>query len=52
MFDAPFIAAAMQAYVLETAPVLALYLDANHCVAGASAGAPGAARRRLWSPVG
>ena len=37
MFDAPFIAEAMQAYVLETAPVLALYLDANHCVAGANA---------------
>jgi signal transduction histidine kinase len=37
MFDAPFVAEAMQAYVLETAPVLALYLDANHCVAGANA---------------
>ena len=37
MFDAPCIAEAMRTYVLETAPVLALYLDANHCVAGANA---------------
>lgn len=37
MFDNPCIAEAMRAYVLETAPVLALYLDDNHCVAGANA---------------
>ena len=37
MFDDPAIAAAMQAYVWETAPVLALYLDASYCVAGANA---------------
>ena len=37
MFDDPAIAAAMRAYVLETAPVLALCLDANYCVAGANA---------------
>ena len=37
MFDDPAIAAAMRAYVLETAPVLALYLDANYCVTDANA---------------
>ena len=37
MFDDPAIAAAMRAYVLETAPVLALCLDANYCVAGSNA---------------
>lgn len=37
MFDDPAIAAAMRAYVWETAPVLALYLDANYCVADANA---------------
>ena len=37
MFDKPCIAEAMRAYVLEAAPVLALYLDANHCVAHANA---------------
>ena len=37
MFDNPGIAEAMRAYVLETAPVLALYLDANYCVALANA---------------
>ena len=37
MFDDPCIAQAMRTYVLETAPVLALYLDAHHCVAGANA---------------
>ena len=37
MFDDPAIAAAMQAYVCETAPVLALYLDASYCVVGANA---------------
>jgi signal transduction histidine kinase len=37
LFDEPSIAEAMRAYVLETAPVLALYLDANNCVAGANA---------------
>jgi signal transduction histidine kinase len=37
MFDDPGVAEAMRTYVSETAPVLALYLDANHCVAGANA---------------
>ncbi|MEI6632312.1 MAG: HAMP domain-containing sensor histidine kinase [Chlamydiota bacterium] len=37
MFDDPRIAEAMRTYVVETAPVLALYLDADHCVAGANA---------------
>lgn len=32
MFEDPAIAEAMRAYVLETAPVLALRLDAQHCV--------------------
>ncbi len=37
MFDDPYMAEAMRAYVLETAPVLALQLDASHCLAGANA---------------
>ena len=36
MFDDPCIAAALRAYVLETAPVLAICLDANLCVADAN----------------
>jgi signal transduction histidine kinase len=37
MFDTPRIADGMQTYVLETAPVLAFRLDANHCVMDANA---------------
>jgi signal transduction histidine kinase len=37
VFDSPSVAEAMRAYVLETAPVLALHLDADHRVAGANA---------------
>ena len=37
MFDSPCIAEAIQTYTMETAPVLALYLDANNCVMGANA---------------
>ncbi len=37
MFDTPGIAEAMQSYVLETAPVLALRLDANQRVTAANA---------------
>lgn len=37
MFDAPAIAEALRAYVLSTAPVLALLLDANQCIVGANA---------------
>lgn len=44
-FDGSSVAAALQTYVWETAPVLALRLDANHCVADANAHA----RRLLCS---
>jgi len=37
MFDGIAIAEVMRTYVLESAPVLALYLDANYRVAGANA---------------
>lgn len=37
MFESPCIAEAMRAYVLDTAPVLALCLDASLCVTGANA---------------
>ena len=37
MFNDPASAEAMRAYVWETAPVLALYLDANYCVTDANA---------------
>lgn len=36
MFDAPAIAEALRTYVLSTAPVLALLLDANQCIVGAN----------------
>jgi signal transduction histidine kinase len=36
MFDTPGIAEVMQTYVLETAPVLVLHLDTNHCVVDAN----------------
>ncbi len=52
MFDDPVIAAAMRTYMLETAPVLALCLDASLCVVDANAQAlqvlcPGALGRPL-----
>ena len=37
MFDDPSIAEAMRDYLMETAPVLAIVLNANFCVAGANA---------------
>ena len=36
MFDDPCIAEAMRVYLLDSSPILALYLDSKHCVAGAN----------------